>query len=145
MCIRDRAQVVLLDTDAGDAAGLAIELRFGQNHGAIADVLQQVLLADQAASFVLTHQREARLDPQGDRAMGLFDPDVGRHPVRSHRHQQRLHRADRVGYRSGSGLGRCGWLQCPGCPVADDDGVGGRVRTAQQQCVGCLLYTSRCV
>ena len=68
--------------------------------------------------------------------MGLFDPDVGRHPVRSHRHQQRLHGADRVGRRSESGLGCCGWLQRPGRLVADDDRVGRRVRAAQQQCVG---------
>src|SRR6202049_1274695 len=87
-----------LDRDADDVALLAIELRLGEHHRLVADIGEEVFLADQASAFVEAQHREARLSPELHRTVDFLYPYIGAHAVARHRGQhllQRTHMARR--------------------------------------------------
>src|SRR5438128_11879707 len=66
-----------LDRDADDVALLTIELLLGEHHRLVADIGEEVFLADQASAFVEAQHREARLGPELHRTVDFLHPYIG--------------------------------------------------------------------
>src|SRR5437899_12395446 len=81
-----------LDRDADDVALLAIELLLGEHHRLVADIGEEVFLADQASAFVEAQHREARLGPKLHRTVDFLHSYIGAHAVARHRGKHLLQR-----------------------------------------------------